>query len=195
MLHSNVQTLPLCLLVFLCQTRGNGNFRESRGLSSSTVELYSGNWASGGQSRTLARSLLRLASLSHKDYQQHYQTSSGSPTTFLWPKDPFSPRLGPKDVFSHQNMLVYFQFQRQIAVCFSHHVRNSAVVSVPPKCGQQSIPHLSVFKNHCDSVHFDSLCCHNVTFSWFISCLSSCAIYYFFPPKKQKCTTNRSVAF
>lgn len=85
----------LCLLC-LRQTRGGKNFRESRGLSSSTVELYTGNWSSGGPggnslgfpSQTFASSW--LICLSPCDHQQHYKRVSGDHTPFPWP---FTPLL------------------------------------------------------------------------------------------------------
>lgn len=125
----------------------------------------------------------------------------------------FPPGFRPKDIFSHQNILdvcvcflllwfwiqvVFFLvFQAQIAVRFP----NTGVASVPPKCGQQSIPHFSLLNNHCDSVHFDFICCHNVTCSghfllmlfWFEICVSSCAIHCFLP--KNRHVLNRSVGY
>lgn len=123
--------LPLSYLLYLfrlpCQTRGGSNFRESRGLSSSTVDLYTGNWAAGGAGGFLSadlfsdpKMLLPLArSLSHNDHQQHYQTASASHTLSLRlsasdPKTRFLPTFRPKDTFSHQNVhnlrVCFFQF-------------------------------------------------------------------------------------
>lgn len=106
-----------CLLVFRCQTRGGSNFRESRGLSSSTVDLYSGNWAAGGQVADLWADLLTDPKMllpsslpwSHDDHRRHYQTASALLHTLslpvsMWPKDPFPPTFRPKDIFSHPNM-------------------------------------------------------------------------------------------
>lgn len=68
------------------QTRG-GNFSGSRGLSSSTVDLYTGNWTT---SCSGAASLAR--SLSRHHHRQHYQTPSGSQHLKQTPKDPIPLR-------------------------------------------------------------------------------------------------------
>lgn len=148
----NLHILPLLYLLylrsvflFLLQTRGGSHFRESRGLSSSTVDLYTGNWAAGGQAafcRPICSPTQRCSFLST------LPDSVSLHTPCLWPKDPLLPRLGPKDIFILQKLFLnssccFLDFQRRIAVCFPHHVPNIGVAMVPPKCGQENIPLLS----------------------------------------------------
>lgn len=93
LLNCNKMCAVLSEMSCLCflQPRGRSNFRESRGLSSSTVDLYTGNWAAGGQVADLRADLLTdpkmllpsARSLSHCDHQQHYQTASSSHTASL----------------------------------------------------------------------------------------------------------------
>lgn len=117
----NLLILPLSylpyLFCFLCQTRGGSNFRESRGLSSSTVDLYTGNWATGGQVASYQlicsptqRWLFPFGSFSEP---QRSPTTLPDrvglpralpPPVSVWPKDPFPPTFRPKDMFSHQDI-------------------------------------------------------------------------------------------
>lgn len=125
----NLCVLPLfsilCLLAFLCQTRGGRNFRESRGLSSSTVDLYTGNWAAGGQvAADLSADLLTdpkmllpsARSRSHNDHKQHYQTASAYDSHFpcLSASDPKTRFLQPKDILTHLHICLF----TKLVCCF-----------------------------------------------------------------------------
>lgn len=101
------------------QTRAGGNFRESRGLSSSTVDLYTGNWAPPGSAQTTLPDSL---SLPHTLPLPHPKT----------PRTCFLLYLDPKT----------FSF---IQTCFFI----TFLLSVPPQClltmAKHILPHPSPF--------------------------------------------------
>lgn len=125
---------PLVLCFALLQTRGSGNFRDSRGLSSSTVDLYSGNWAKQvyRDLHCLLCSPTQRCSCSFGSFSEPQR----SPTTFpysvslphthilslltLTPKD-LPPQFRSKDIFSRQTIFfrtpgLFFKIQA-VALC------------------------------------------------------------------------------
>lgn len=175
------------------QTRGSGNFRESRGLSSSTVDLYTGNWAAarreGGfltetsaalftdpKMLPLVRLVLWAAAITNNT-TRHTHTHT---FLFLLASDPkiFLPKFRPKDIFSHQKHThiilglfwnpgcCFWSSVNRLLCRLPHRIPNIGVTSVPPKCGQVSIPHVSpLTHNHCDSALslISGICCHDAT--------------------------------
>lgn len=101
----------LCLLC-LRQTQGGKNFRESRGLSSSTVDLYTGNWSSGGPGANLWASRPkhspRLGSFVWAHVITNNTTRGFQATTrhFFDPLPPPSKILDPKTWFSCENIFM-----------------------------------------------------------------------------------------
>lgn len=137
------------------QTQGGKNFRESRGLSSSTVDLYTGNWFSGGPGANLWASRPerspRLGSFVWAHVITNNTTRGFQATTrhFFDPLPPPSKILDPKTWFSGENIFMcvdsslVFKFKMVLLYGLPRTHRSIfslltvCVASVPPKCGQK----------------------------------------------------------